>query len=94
MRSTGLLGFNAFAIAAFAAPAFLIVASAGPTFMRNPLWLIASLVAMLIGCVSLFLSMMKLSAGRFDASFASLFLFGLGLVGGPVTALVAMGPFG
>jgi hypothetical protein len=94
MRSTGLLSFNAFAIAAFAAPAFLIFASAGPSLARNPGWLAASLVSMLAGCVSLFLSMMKLSAGRVDAAFASLLMWGLGLVAAPVAVLVVVGPFG
>jgi hypothetical protein len=94
MRSTGLLGFNALAIAAFAAPALLIFASAGPSFARNPGWLAVSLVSMLAGCVSLFLSMLKLSAGRSDANFASLLLLGLGLVAAPVAAVIAVGPFG
>lgn len=94
MRSTGLLGFNAFAIAAFAAPAFLIFASAGPTITKNPGWLAVSLISMLAGCVSLFVSMLKLSAGRADAAFASLLMLGLGLVAAPVVALIAVGPFG
>lgn len=94
MRSTGLLGFNALAIAAFAAPALLILASAGPSLAHNPAWTIASLVSVLAGCVSLFLSMLKISAGRIDAAFVSLLMLGLILVAAPVTAFVAVGPFG
>jgi hypothetical protein len=94
MRSTGLLGFNALAIAAFAAPALLIFASASPSLASNPAGAVLSLVSMLAGCVCLFLSMLKLSAGRADATFASLLLLGLFLTAAPVAALVFVGPVG
>lgn len=95
MRASGVIGFNALALAAFATPAFLMFAQAGPSLARNPVLAGASFVSMLIGCVSLFASMLRLSrSGRADLTFATRFLLGLLLVVAPVTAFVAVGPFG
>ena len=91
----GLIGFNALALAAFAAPAFLMFASAGPSLARNPVWAGVSFAAMLGGCVSMFASMLRLShSGRADLTFATLLILGLLLVAAPVAVLVAVGPFG
>lgn len=93
--SGGVIGFNALALAAFATPAFLMFAQAGPSLARNPVLAGLSFVSMLAGCVSLFASMLRLSKnGRADLTFATRFLLGLLLVVAPVTAFVAVGPFG
>jgi len=94
-RSPGLIGFNALALAAFATPAFLMFASAGPSLAGNPVWAGLSLAAMLAGCASLFAAMLRLShSGRADLRFGTLLVLGLTLVAAPVTAFVAVGPFG
>ena len=95
MRAWGLIGFNALALAAFATPAFLMFASAGPSLGRNPAWAGLSLVSMLGGCVSMFAAMLRLShSGRADLGFATLLIVGLSLVALPVAGFVAVGPFG
>jgi hypothetical protein len=95
MRASGLIGFNALALAAFATPAFLMFAQAGPTLAGNPAWAGLSLVSMLAGCVSVFVSMLRLSnTGRSDLTFATLLIAGLVLVALPVAGFVAVGPFG
>jgi hypothetical protein len=95
MRAVGLIGFNALALAAFATPAFLMYAQAGPSLARDPVWAVLGLVALLAGCASLFTAMLRLSRdGRADLAFGALFMLGLLLVGAPVTACVAVGPFG
>ena len=95
MRASGLIGFNALALAAFATPAFLMFASAGPSLAGNPVWAGLSFASMLAGCVSMFVSMLRLShSGRADLTFATLLILGLALVAAPVAAFVAVGPFG
>ena len=95
MRASGVIGFNALALAAFATPAFLMFASAGPSLAGNPAWAGLSFVSMLAGCVSMFVSMLRLShSGRADLTFATLLILGLALVAAPVAAFVAVGPFG
>jgi hypothetical protein len=95
MRATGLIGFNALALVAFATPAFLMFVSAGPSLARNPAWAGLSLVSMLAGCVSMFASMLRLShTGRADLTFATFLIAGLVLVALPVAGFVAVGPFG
>jgi hypothetical protein len=95
MRAWGLIGFNALALAAFATPAFLMFASAGPSLSGDPVRAGLSLAAMLTGCASMFASMLRLSArGRADLGFATLLILGLTLVGAPVAVFVAVGPFG
>ena len=70
-------------------------ASAGPSLAGNPVWAGLSLVSMLAGCVSMFVSMLRLShSGRADLTFATLLILGFALVAAPVTAFVAIGPFG
>jgi hypothetical protein len=94
-RAAGLIGFNALALAAFATPAFLMFASAGPSLARNPVWAGLSFAAMLAGCASMFMSMLRLSTnGEPDLTFATLLILGLALVAGPVAVCVAVGPFG
>jgi hypothetical protein len=95
MRATGLIGFNALALAAFATPAFLMFASAGPSLAGNPVWVGLSLASMLGGCASMFVSMLRLSHnGRSDLTFVTFLLLGVALVALPVAAFVAVGPFG
>ena len=91
----GVIGFNALALAGFAAPGLLMFASAGPSLAGNPAWAGLSLAAMLAGCASMFMSMLRLSTnGEPDLTFATLLILGLALVAGPVAVLVAVGPFG
>jgi hypothetical protein len=88
MRSS-LLGLNALAIVAFATPALMIFASSGHALAKNPTGAGIALGSMLLGCVSMLLSMLKLGRGRTFPAFAFL-LAGVGLVAAPVCVLVLL----